>query len=339
MPSPGRFTERITSAADIKAMAQQARQTVSHEAECPPTATGSDTGVGASPYGHYSFGRYGHGFGGWPLGTYRASARTDLPTAQAARATVGVDSNGDGKPDYYVTGVDRDGDGIPDAIQQPRYGCGPELRLPHKYAHNAGYYNPGLQPTGYYPGYHAGHPPPTPVTHASVLHGSPMRYTSAPDAHRRVADVPPPSGTPPTISYHPQEPSEPSQIKDNVSFVQDIREQNALKEHLTGVRMVPRATAAVDINGDGKPDYLVSGSDHNNDGIPDGMQAYSQHRLVDTAGEYYATHNYSPYNHPYRVLPDTGFYHPYYHPYARVEYQSPNWWPKATNRASANDRT
>ena len=33
------------------------------------------------------------------------------------RATVVVDVDGDGIPDYVVSGADRDGDGIPDALQ------------------------------------------------------------------------------------------------------------------------------------------------------------------------------------------------------------------------------
>ena len=35
---------------------------------------------------------------------------------------------------------------------------------------------------------------------------------------------------------------------------------------------VPRATVAVDVDGDGRPDYLVSGVDRDRDGIPDVMQ-------------------------------------------------------------------
>ena len=37
---------------------------------------------------------------------------------QAFQASMAVDVDGDGRPDYIVSGADRDGDGIPDALQQ-----------------------------------------------------------------------------------------------------------------------------------------------------------------------------------------------------------------------------
>ena len=48
----------------------------------------------------------------------RARVRAGKPTIlQSQRATVAVDVDGDGIPDYLVSGADRDGDGIPDALQ------------------------------------------------------------------------------------------------------------------------------------------------------------------------------------------------------------------------------
>jgi hypothetical protein len=43
---------------------------------------------------------------------------TTTPTTQLPTATIGVDANHDGKPDFWYTGVDRNCDGIPDALQQ-----------------------------------------------------------------------------------------------------------------------------------------------------------------------------------------------------------------------------
>lgn len=38
-------------------------------------------------------------------------------SAQVPQATIGIDSTGDGKANYYYTGVDRNRDGVPDALQ------------------------------------------------------------------------------------------------------------------------------------------------------------------------------------------------------------------------------
>eukprot|EP00656_Telonema_subtile_P014415 TRINITY_DN1738_c0_g1_i1.p4 TRINITY_DN1738_c0_g1~~TRINITY_DN1738_c0_g1_i1.p4 ORF type:complete len:140 (+),score=17.45 TRINITY_DN1738_c0_g1_i1:841-1260(+) len=38
-----------------------------------------------------------------------------------------------------------------------------------------------------------------------------------------------------------------------------------------------RATTAVDVDGDGRADYYVSGADHDGDGIPDAMQSGRQY--------------------------------------------------------------
>ena len=39
-----------------------------------------------------------------------------------------------------------------------------------------------------------------------------------------------------------------------------------------GTPYAPRATIGVDVDGDGRADYLVSGVDRNRDGIPDALQ-------------------------------------------------------------------
>ena len=44
-------------------------------------------------------------------------ARNPYRTHPQRSATVAVDVDGDGIPDYLVSGADRDGDGIPDALQ------------------------------------------------------------------------------------------------------------------------------------------------------------------------------------------------------------------------------
>ena len=43
--------------------------------------------------------------------------RNPYRTHPQRSATVAVDVDGDGIPDYIVSGADRDGDGIPDALQ------------------------------------------------------------------------------------------------------------------------------------------------------------------------------------------------------------------------------
>ena len=43
--------------------------------------------------------------------------RNPYRTHPQRSATVAVDVDGDGIPDYLVSGADRDGDGIPDALQ------------------------------------------------------------------------------------------------------------------------------------------------------------------------------------------------------------------------------
>ena len=44
-------------------------------------------------------------------------ASSYCPQGYGDDATVAVDVDGDGIPDYIVRGADRDGDGIPDALQ------------------------------------------------------------------------------------------------------------------------------------------------------------------------------------------------------------------------------
>jgi len=49
---------------------------------------------------------------------------TTSPDVPVPMATVGVDRNHDGRPDYFYTGVDRDHNGIPDTLES---GAGPEV--------------------------------------------------------------------------------------------------------------------------------------------------------------------------------------------------------------------
>lgn len=62
------------------------------------------------------------------LSRTQLSPRQKVETVQVAAplATVGVDTNHDGKANYYYTGVDRNHDGIPDALQVPH-------AVPHVY--------------------------------------------------------------------------------------------------------------------------------------------------------------------------------------------------------------
>jgi len=60
-----------------------------------------------------------------PLGRYEA-----VPPRAPHMAMAGVDSNFDGRPNYYAMGVDRNFDGIPDALQAPYGGRRPRSPSP-----------------------------------------------------------------------------------------------------------------------------------------------------------------------------------------------------------------
>merc|ERR1719272_994967 len=51
------------------------------------------------------------------------SQQRSLQHAALPTATVGVDANHNGRPDYLYTGVDMNRDGIPDSLEGPRNGA------------------------------------------------------------------------------------------------------------------------------------------------------------------------------------------------------------------------
>eukprot|EP00656_Telonema_subtile_P014417 TRINITY_DN1738_c0_g1_i5.p1 TRINITY_DN1738_c0_g1~~TRINITY_DN1738_c0_g1_i5.p1 ORF type:complete len:338 (+),score=32.29 TRINITY_DN1738_c0_g1_i5:330-1343(+) len=160
---------------------------------------------------------------------YPPTAHWQAHNMAAPRATVGVDVDGDGRADYYVSGVDRDGDGIPDAMQG----------APHPSRHGYGY---------------APHPmyrPPAPRATVAVDvdgDGRADYYVSGVD---RDGD-----GIPDAMQGAPH----PS------------RHGYGYAPHPMYRPPAPRATVAVDVDGDGRADYYVSGVDRDGDGIPDAMQ-------------------------------------------------------------------
>eukprot|EP00658_Telonema_sp_P-2_P054603 TRINITY_DN4343_c0_g1_i14.p1 TRINITY_DN4343_c0_g1~~TRINITY_DN4343_c0_g1_i14.p1 ORF type:complete len:195 (+),score=36.81 TRINITY_DN4343_c0_g1_i14:243-827(+) len=184
-------------------------------------------------------------------------------SAAAPRATVGVDVDGDGRADYLVSGVDRDRDGIPDALQGPptpyRSALASEAYVYPNYS-QSGYYYP--HPMGYLapPGYnHPGFYPPRATVGVDVDGDGRADYlVSGVDRDR--------DGIPDALqggsSYR------------SYGYRNAAAEFDALQRRYPGPYSAapPRATVGVDVDGDGRADYLVSGVDRDRDGIPDALQ-------------------------------------------------------------------
>eukprot|EP00658_Telonema_sp_P-2_P054602 TRINITY_DN4343_c0_g1_i11.p1 TRINITY_DN4343_c0_g1~~TRINITY_DN4343_c0_g1_i11.p1 ORF type:complete len:418 (+),score=60.62 TRINITY_DN4343_c0_g1_i11:243-1496(+) len=201
----------------------------------------------------------------YPLGTasaYRASKGYGYPP----RATVGVDVDGDGRADYLVSGVDRDRDGIPDALQRPRslsatraFPASPPGFVPPTASHHAPY------PLGTASAYRAskgyGYPPRATVGVDVDGDGRADYLVSGVDRDR--------DGIPDAL----QGPAYPHYGRSAASA-----EFKALQQKYPGYGYPPRATVGVDVDGDGRADYLVSGVDRDRDGIPDALQGGSSYR-------------------------------------------------------------
>lgn len=130
----------------------------------------------------------------------RRATSTSVPVA-----TVGVDTNGDGRLDATYTGVDRDGDGIPDALQEPQARGRPLQPLPG--AARAYTPEPGRS-------YEAACRPATPLAQDGI--GGSAQYSQAapygfPSAGSFVAE---PFGEPGVPRYGQNFPSYPSAVQE-----------------------------------------------------------------------------------------------------------------------------
>merc|ERR1712166_113604 len=143
-------------------------------------------------------------------------------------ATVAVDVDGDGIPDYLVSGADRDGDGIPDALQGgPRFNRNHRQLDPHLFPERRATVAVDVDGDG---------------IPDILVSGADRDGDGIPDAlqgGRRYDND----------AYHDRR-------------IDALRRANNQRS----------ARVAVDVDGDGIPDYIVSGADRDGDGIPDALQ-------------------------------------------------------------------
>jgi len=193
--------------------------------------------------------------------------------------------DGDGIPDYVVSGADRDGDGIPDALQGgPQYmrngwhpGFAPPQHPGYPHMHPGGH--PGYAPPGFY-----GHHGRAAVAVDVDGDGIPDYVVSGAD---RDGD-----GIPDALQGGPQfgnnsyyavrgSHGRPAPQRISAAYHGNFA-ASATARHYRAQQPHGRAAVAVDVDGDGIPDYIVSGADRDGDGIPDALQ--SGYRRTAPAG-------------------------------------------------------
>jgi len=224
---------------------------------------------------HYG---YHAGYAGPQFAPYGMPGSTFHDQTHQGRAAVAVDVDGDGIADYVVSGADRDGDGIPDALQGgPQYmhnGWHPALAQQHPaYPHMQPRPHPGFAPQPHH-GFRA-HQGRAAVAVDVDGDGIADYVVSGAD---RDGD-----GIPDALQGGPQF-GEKSYYAVHGSYGRPVPQRisaayhgnfaaSPAAGHYRAQRPAGRAAVAVDVDGDGIADYIVSGADRDGDGIPDALQS------------------------------------------------------------------